>query len=325
MTETLSTILSRLENLPSLSGRPMLAGRIEKEDKIRFPKLGSLKIDGYRAIYSSGEFFARSGKLHQAPAIRALAKDLQKRGLPDGLDGELTIPGKSFNEAGGLLRREDYSGEIFFQIFDLMQDGLKAQERFQFLAALSSKFPTNVSLLDQVWLKNLEDMRSFENDALASGAEGIVLRDPGALYKHGRGTERDQVMLKIKRFKSAEALILSAEPRMKNLNEQERTPLGYAERSTAKENLVETDILGKLNVIGLNGQFKNKEFSIGNFDGLIDEEKRFYLKNSKEELLGKIITFKYFPEGVLDRPRHPVFIGFRPDFDIDKEGEETDE
>lgn len=315
----MSDLLERLRALPSIPGKPMLAGRVDKESEIRFPKLGSLKIDGYRAVYSQGEFFARSGKLHQAPAIRNLAKELQAAGLPDGLDGELTVPGKGFNEAGGLLRREDYNGEIHFQIFDLMQDGLKAQERFQLLTGLSSKFPPRVSLLDQIWLKDLGEMKSFENDALASGAEGIVLREPGALYKHGRGTARDQIMIKIKRFKSAEALILSAEPRMHNLNEQERSPLGYAERSTAKENLVETDILGKLNVIGLNGQFKNKEFSIGNFDGLLDEEKRYLLREAETELKGRIVTYKYFPEGALDRPRHPVFIGFREDFDLPQE------
>ena len=311
-------LLDRLKALPEIPGKPMLAGRVEKDTDLRWPKLGSLKIDGYRAVYSGGEFFARSGKLHQAPAIRALAQELKKRGLPDGLDGELTIPGKGFNEAGGLLRREDYTGPIFYQVFDLMHPGLKAQERFLLLASLADKFPENVKVLDQVWLKSLEEMRSFENDALAAGAEGIVLRDPGALYKHGRGTPKDQIMIKIKRFRSAEALVLSVEPRMHNTNPEELSPLGYTERSTAKEGLEETDILGKMNVIGLNGPWKNVHFSIGNFDGLTDEEKRYYLKNPP---LKEVVTFKYFPEGALDRPRHPVFIGFRPDVDLPPEEE----
>lgn len=309
-------LLDRLKDLPQIPGAPMLAGRVQRDSDIRWPKLGSLKIDGYRAVYAGGEFFARSGKLHQAPAIRALARELQKRGLPDGLDGELTVPGKDFNEAGGLLRREDYDGPLRFQVFELMHPGLNAQERFQFLSALSGKFPENVSLLDQVWLKSLEEMQSFENDALAAGAEGIVLKEPLAKYKHGRGTPKDQIMLKIKRFRSAEALVLGVEPRMHNTNEEERTPLGYAERSTAKDGLVPTDVLGKLHVIGLNGPWKNVRFSIGNFDGLTDEEKRYYLANPP---IQEVVTFKYFPEGALDRPRHSVFIGFRPDVDQDSE------
>lgn len=310
------SLLEKLAAMPSIPGRPMLAGRVQNDKEIRFPKLGSLKIDGYRAVYAGGEFFARSGKLHQAPAIRTLAKELQKRGFPDGLDGELTIPGKSFNEAGGLLRREDYDGPLLYQVFDVMHPGLNAQERFQFLAALSSQFPENVKLLDQVWLKSLEEMQSFENDALAAGAEGIILKEPLASYKHGRGTPKDQIMLKIKRFRSLEALVLGVEPRMHNTNQEEETPLGYTERSTAKDGLVPTDILGKLHVIGLNGDFKRVRFSIGNFDGLTDEEKRYYLANPP---IHQVVTYKYFPEGTLDRPRHPVFIGFRPDVDQDPE------
>jgi len=312
----MTSLEERLRALPQIPGKPMLAGRVAKDTDLRWPKLGSLKIDGYRAVYSQGEFFARSGKLHPAPAVRALAKELQRRGLPDGLDGELTVPGKGFNEAGGLLRREDYTGPLRYQVFDLMHEGLKAEERFQLLSALTEKFPENVTLLDQVWLRSLEEMQSFENDALAAGAEGIVLRDPGAFYKHGRGTPKDQIMIKIKRFRSAEALVLGVSPRMHNTNPEELTPLGYTERSTAKDGLEETDILGKLEVIGLNGPWKNVRFSIGNFDGLTDEEKRYYLKNPPLE---QVVTFKYFPEGALDRPRHPVFIGFRPDVDQDPE------
>lgn len=309
-----------LKSLPTCPGRPMLAGRVE-ESRIRWPKLGSLKIDGYRAVYSQGFFFSRSGKLHQAPATRRLGKELQARGLPDGLDGELLIPGESFNSGGGKLRREDYDGPLVFFVFDLMHPGLKAQERFQLLAGLTSRFPSEVKLLDQTWLSDLESMRSFENDALASGAEGICLREPGALYKHGRGTAIDQTLLKIKRFRSAEALVLKALPRMHNLNKQTQSPLGYAERSTAKDGLVETDILGRLEVIGLNGEYKNVRFSIGNFDGLTDEEKRWYLGHP-EDIEGHTVTYKYFPEGAKDKPRHPVFIGFRQDFDQGPQDEE---
>lgn len=307
-----------LDSIPQIPAAPMLAGRIpdSQENRITWPKMGSLKIDGYRAIYSQGHFFGRSGKPHPAPAVKALAKKIQELGLPDGLDGELVVPGEGFNSGGGFLRRLDYSGPIMFWVFDLMQDGLKAAERYNLLSAISSKFPPEMKLLEQIYLTSLEDMRSFENDALAAGAEGIVLRAPGAYYKHGRGTALDQIMLKIKRYKSAEALVLEAKPRMHNLNEQTKSPLGYAERSSAKDGLVATDILGTLEVIGLNEPYTNIRFSIGSFDGLTDEEKRYYLKNPP---VGEIVTYKYFPQGAKDKPRHPVFIGFRAEFDTPPE------
>ena len=305
----------------TFSVRPMLAGRVEEKDfsKLRFPLLGSMKIDGYRGIYSKGVFYTRVGKKHPSRAIQSLAKELLVRGLPDGLEGELTIPHKNFSEAGGLLRRKDYDGPVSFQIFDWINDDLSAQNRFQFLSALSSKLPRSCMVLNQFWLESLPELLEFENGCLASGAEGVCLKNPYARYKHNRGTLKDQTLLKIKRFRTAEAKILSVSPRFFNGNEKEENPLGYAERSTAKENLIPTDVLGTMEVLGLNGDFKGKVFSIGNFNGLSDADKKTLLASPP---LGAVVTYKYFPEGVLERPRHPVFLDFRPNWDFEKENED---
>lgn len=292
--------------------RPMLATALDDKtlEQVAWPMLGSYKVDGYRCQLKDGVAYARSGKPHPCKAVQAWAKT-----IPYPLDGELIVPGVSFNQAGGLLRRADYSGPFKFLIFDLVQDGLKAQERFQFLQSIQSSLPTNCKLLSQVWLSSLQEALDFESEALTLGFEGIVLRKPGALYKHGRGTLRDQTMLKLKRFKTAEAKVLSVEPRMFNSNTAQQTPLGYTERSTAKDGLLETNVLGKLNCVGLTEPFKDIHFSIGNFDGLTDQDK---IQLLAEPPIGAICTFKYFPEGILDKPRHPVWLAWRPDWDIDQ-------
>lgn len=307
-----------LKSIPRIPGRPMLAGRVEEKDfeNLRFPLLGSMKLDGYRGIYSEGVFFTRVGKVHPAPAIQSLAKELKARGLPNGLEGELLIPGKSFSEAGGLLRRNDYDGPVKFFIFDWMNDSLNAQERYQGLLSFSSLLSPSCRILSQVWLENQRELFAFENDCLASGGEGVCLKSPFGKYKHTRGTLKDQTLLKIKRFSTAEAEVISVSPRFFNGNEKEENPLGYAERSTCKENLIPTDILGKMHVRGLNREWKGVEFSIGNFDGLDDSEKRELLASPP---IGQIVTFKYFREGSEERPRHPVFLEFRPDWDFDNE------
>ena len=312
-----------LKTLPQIPGRPMLAGRVEEKDfpLLKFPLLGSMKIDGYRGIYSDGVFFTRVGKRHPAPAVQALAAELKKRGLPNGLEGELIIEGKDFSEAGGLLRRLDYSGPVSFKIFDWMNEELNAQDRYQTLISLSSLLPPSCKVLSQTWLTSLEELKSFENDCLAAGGEGVCLKSPLAKYKHNRGTMRDQTLLKIKRFRTAEARVLAVHPRFFNANEKEENPLGYAERSTSKENLIPTDVLGTMEVIGLNGEFKDAHFSIGNFNGLSDPEKKYYLENPP---LNEVVTYKYFPEGSEERPRHPVFLDFRPSWDLEKEGEKND-
>ena len=105
---------------------------------------------------------------------------------------------------------------------------------------------------------------------------------------------------------------------MHNLNEAELTPLGYIERSTAQDGLVETNVLGKLHVQGLNGPYKGVHFDIGNFDGLSDQDKEELLATPP---LGKVLTYKFFPTGALNKPRHPVFLRWRETFDMEEENE----
>lgn len=320
----LDEMLDRLreETLPDVGvPRPMLATALEDQDldRLQYPLLGSPKIDGYRGLFWKGRFYARSGKLHPCPAVQALAKKMQEAGLPD-LDGELIVPGESFNTGGGKLRRLDYTGPVGFLVYDLLNDGLPFLNRWELYSHLE-KVP-GLEYVTQVWLENKTQLLDFENTCLAGGFEGVVVRKPSALYKHGRGTLRDQIMLKLKRFHTAEARVLELLPRMHNENPQETSPLGYAERSSAKEGLLETNILGRIKVQGLNGPFKGQVFHIGTFDGLTEDDKIQELRN--QTLLGKVITYKYFPTGAKDRPRHPVFLCERPYWDREEEQDDRE-
>lgn len=301
--------------------RPMLATALEDKDldELQYPLLGSPKIDGYRGLFWKGKIYARSGKLHPCPAVQELAKRMREAGLPD-LDGELIVPGESFNTGGGKLRRLDYTGPVGFLVYDLLNDGLPFLNRWELYSHLE-KVP-GLEYVTQVWLENKTQLLDFENACLSGGFEGVVVRKPSALYKHGRGTLRDQIMLKLKRFHTAEARVLELLPRMHNENPQETSPLGYAERSSAKEGLLETNILGRIKVQGLNGPFKGQVFHIGTFDGLTEDDKIQELRN--QTLLGKVITYKYFPTGAKDRPRHPVYICERPYWDREEEQDDRE-
>ena len=295
--------------------RPMLAGDLEGSlTQVQWPKLASAKIDGYRCLIWNRKAWTRSGKLHPCRALQTWAEQ-----TPWNLDGELIVPGEDFATGGGKLRRADDQGPWLYLVFDLLQDGLNAQERYTWLRQVESELPSEAKLLPQVWLEDTKSAEALESEFLQTGFEGLCLRDPWAKYKHGRGTLKDQALLKLKRFKTAEARVLGVEPRMHNLNEAKLSPLGYTERSTAKEGLVETQVLGRLRCLGLNGPFQGQEFSIGTFDGLSDWDKIELLANPP---IGQICTFKYFPQGLKDKPRHPVWLCWRPDWDM--EGEKND-
>ena len=55
------------------------------------------------------------------------------------------------------------------------------------------------------------------------------------------------------------------------------------------------------------------EFSIGTG---FDESLRKELWDNKEDIIGKVVKYKFFAYGAVDKPRHPVFLGFRDKKDM---------
>lgn len=313
--------------------RPMLASNLVENNvshlgELKYPCYASFKIDGYRCIIWHGRAWTRSGKEHQAPAVRALARELEsvlKLG-DSALDGELVVPGEDFNRAGGKLRRMNYTGPVELIVYDLIEDSLNFRTRREILGTyrelLRNKPEYPVKFLRHWWIEDEAGLLALEKDALGAGYEGLCTRAPYGKYKHGRGTLRDQVLLKLKRWGQAEAKIVGVEPRMENQNEAQEEAWGLTKRSSAKDGLVETDALGAFLVEGINGPFTGVEFRIGSFLGLLDEDKRD-LWRTREDLIGQVVTFKYLPIGGDQKPRHPVFLGFRPDWDMDRGGKDA--
>ena len=124
-------------------------------------------------------------------------------------------------------------------------------------------------------------------------------------YKFGRSTLKEGYLLKVKKWEDSEARIVGYENLQTNLNEAVIDERGYTKRSSAKEGKVDTESLGALFVKDLQ---TGVEFKVGS--GFTqDERERMWA--DQDNLIGKIITYKYFPVGVKDKPRFPIFKGFR--------------
>lgn len=287
--------------------RPMLGVNAPADlSTLHYPMYLSPKLDGVRAIVKDGVVYSRSGK----PIPN---KNVQRMyGHYHGYDGEL-IYGNStdanvYNKTVSAVMTED-GPEVDFYVFDYWNCEGDYKTRYEYLKSTTSY---HTKLISQNEAHSEDDIIKYEKIMLDLGYEGVMLRNPNAVYKHGRSTVKEEGLLKVKRFIDSEATILDVHPLFRNTNEAKTDALGYTERSTCKDNLVATNLLGSIIVKDL---YTDVEFSIGSG---FDEQTRIDLWQQKDSLIGKIVKYKHFPVGEKDKPRFPVFIGFRPKEDMNE-------
>lgn len=96
-----------------------------------------------------------------------------------------------------------------------------------------------------------------------------------------------------------------------NLNEAKKNELGYTERSTHQANKVLNGKIGSL----ICRDIKTGAEILVSAGKLNDYERKYYFEN-QNKIIGKLITYKYFPHGQKDKPRHPTFKHFRTEMDL---------
>ena len=285
--------------------KPLLAGKFDSE-KAKFPYAATPKIDGIRFLMVGGAALTRSFK----PIRNEYLQKILSSNLPDGIDGELTS-GSTFQECSSIMR---IKGEPDFKvwIFDFVNpkgevkpykermNELRKFESFN-IPSYEILFPTIVSnqeQIDQLMIKNLN-----------AGYEGLMLRDPNGIYKFGRSSVKENILLKVKEFMDDEAEIIAFREKMVNTNEGLKDNFGRTKRSSCQDGLKPSGTLGGFILRNSEGL----EFSCGS--GLNDALRDEIWKN-KSKYLGKLVKYKYMSKGIKELPRHPVFIGFRDETDL---------
>ncbi|MBT9138067.1 MAG: DNA ligase [Syntrophomonadaceae bacterium] len=289
--------------------RPMLAASATEADlqKMKYPVLGSAKIDGVRALIINGVVTSRSGK-----AIPNLhVQETFGKPYLEGYDGELVVGSAvDYNcmqhTVSGVMSRTG-TPSVTFCAFDRwdMPDKVFSERGWSLL-----ELQENVVVLQNTIIRNYDALRRYESCIISAGYEGIILRNPQSKYKFGRSTFKEGSLLKVKRFQDSEAIIIGFLPLYRNENEAKINDLGYIERSTCQDNKVEDNMLGSLIVKDVK---TNIEFSIGS--GFNNETRR-KLWEDPSKLLGKMVKYKSFLGGVKEAPRFPIFLGFRDLLDL---------
>lgn len=289
--------------------KPMLATEADLSS-IVYPKYASPKIDGIRALVQSGQATSRSLKPLPNRHIQTFF-----RLLPENLDGELVvgpITDKNVMQAttSGVMSIEG-TPNFTYMVFDYYHPTWTYEHRTQVARDVvgAIRLPW-IQFHEDYKVDSLEHLEHLESVFLDEGYEGMILRNPGSLYKEGRATLKSQDMLKVKRFSDSEAEILEFVELMHNNNEAQQNELGRTFRSSDRAGLEGGNKLGALIVKDIKNGW---EFSIGTG---FNEAQRVSMWKDRTNLKDKLVKYKYFPHGMLNVPRHPVFLGFRDKSDL---------
>lgn len=306
----------------------MLAGKYDA-DKIRkiLPVYGQIKFDGIRVFIKDGYARTRSVKPVRSQQVQSFVA--HNKHLLEGLDGEFVCGDPT---AKNCYHRTDSSvmsfnkpdDDLVYHVFDMWDSVDRFQDRWDDILSMNfSGLEARVKLTETRLLWTIEEIDQFMDEMIALGHEGIVLRNPNSYYKNGRGTPVQGELIKRKdgRWIDTEAMIVGVKELRSNMNEATINALGYTERSGHQENLIPQGVLGAVEVIGkfpeedtLDRSLWGQAYSTSIGTGFDDQMRMELWQNPP---IGKMVKFKFFSGGVKDRPRFPVFLGFRDADDMD--------
>jgi DNA ligase-1 len=285
--------------------KPLLAANADL-DKIKYPVLASPKLDGIRTIMLNGKAVTRSLKPIPNEHIR---KCLEEADLGP-LDGEIIVGDPTdpecFNRTTSAVMSRKGEPEFTYWAFDHVSE-LAFKDRLAEAHRLRYFGPVWLESVFHCQINDKEQLDAYESNMVAQGYEGIMLRDPIGSYKFGRSTVNEGILLKVKRFRDIDATIVGFEEQMHNANEAKESLLGYTERSSAKSGMVP---MGTLGALVCSAKEFTETFNVGTG---FTQSNRLEIWNNRQGLLGKTVKIKYQECGTIDRPRIPVFLGFRED------------
>lgn len=170
----------------------------------------SEKLDGVRAMWDGrGNLISRTGKIFRLPqALMGI--------LPRGivLDGELWMDRGMFSDTVSILRtRSEWDSVVQYKVFDIYSKEMKMFSYFDRLNFLRSVLPSGthcVSIHGSTPLSDNEPIAisGLLDAVIAQGGEGLIIRDPNAVYSPGRKSARLSPILKVKPCLDAEAEVL---------------------------------------------------------------------------------------------------------------------
>ena len=299
--------------------KPMLA--VAYSDTVVQPSfsLVSEKLDGIRCIFIDGVAYSRSMKPFPNTYLQEVAREYAAL---DMVDCEIIV-GDKYDKAVlqnsmRFCMSKDRNDEFKIYAFDLICGSEPFYSRTQYLKErfedCFSGFPECAEYVDHFIISPEHmaevELASYGENIVSLGGEGVMINDGNAPYHFGRkSTKNSPPLQKLKQFQDTEAVVVGYEQMLQNNNTPIINNLGYTERSSSKEGMVEKDALGSLIVEAF-----NTTFHVGSGFTLKERED---LWEERENLVGRLAKVRYFKLNQYGVPSFPTFIGWRDRLDID--------
>ena len=296
--------------------KPTLAININNVKQQPGTRYASIKLDGIRCLFFGGVAYSRTLKPLPNNKLQALAK--QYADVLESCDGEVIAGGDPY--AVGVLQRSnsfcmkaDNDDEFCVYLFDKYIPDMPWISRYWNICEHVVGLP-NVEVLHHYFVRDegsypadctsWVNLDLFEQEVLAKGGEGVIVRDAFGKYKLGRSATKNPELQKVKRMDDEQFVVVGYSAFEINNNEKKLNELGYSKRSSSKEGKQEVDMLGSLTCYLDNG----KTFNVGS--GFTLQQRQEFWK-IKEQLIGKLAKVQFFELSKDGIPLLPVFLDFR--------------
>lgn len=228
----------------------------------------SEKLDGIRAYWDGENLISRGGKI--IPAPKWFLKDYP----PFEIDGELWTKRGDFGNISSIVRNKNTNTKkwktITYNIFEVPNAKGDLYQRLKKVKPYENDI---IKIIPQVKIKDKKHLKSFLKNINKNNGEGVVVRDPKALYINKRTSKA----LKVKSFKDTECKVI-----------------GHTKGKGKLKNLMGAIIC----------ELENKVvFKIGS--GFTLHDRQYPPK------IGSIVTFKYQSFTKNQKPRFPIFLRIR--------------
>lgn len=189
---------------------PMRLGTYQRDSNVD-GWLASELLDGVRAYWDGKDLYTRLGTLIKVPS------DFTAGFPPYPLDGELYTKRKDYANISTIVMAKTpdpgWSGwaQITYNVFDApkAQGGLLARlAKVNEWIEQNPKVKSRMKIIKQTKIKNKQELAKMFEEIIASGGEGVVIRDPEAAYKPGVSDKN----LKYKAYNDAECEVTAYKP-----------------------------------------------------------------------------------------------------------------